>query len=269
MNSDRYGETASDPFLTRLGLLTKLDATELGALARLYGDKRHVRAKAELVAQGGAQPRRLHVLLDGWACRYRLLADGQRQITTLLIPGDICDLDALHVRTNDFAVTALTPCTVVTLDSATLRELAMQHPRIGDALGWLGAVENAMLAERNACLGRRSAREHLAHLLCELLVRLTVTGQAKGNGYTLPMTQEEIADVLGLTSVHVNRVLQSLRTEKLIEQRGHSLVICDWSALRQVAAFRPDYLHLEGIDGEAAISRRHPGPSQHLRRRSR
>ena len=245
----RGGDAATDPFLIRLRLLTKLGDTELAAFAGIYGDKRYVRAKAELVAQG-EHPRHLHVLLDGWAHRYRLLADGRRQITQVLVPGDICDLDVLHVRTSDFAVATLTACTVVAFDKLAVNELALRHPRINKALGWLGAVENAMLAERNACLGRRSAREHLAHLLCELLVRLTVTGQARGVGYTLPMTQKEIGDALGLTSVHVNRVLQSLRTEGLIEQRGRDLAIGKWSALRQAAAFRPDYLHLEGIDGE-------------------
>lgn len=229
--------------------MTDLDDIELGALARLYGDKRRIRAKAELVAQGG-YPRRLHVLLDGWACRYRLLADGRRQITHLLVPGDICDIDALHLRTSDFAVVTLTPCDIVTVDGASLRDLARRHPRIGDALGWLGAVENAMLAERNTSLGRRSARERLAHLLCELLVRLTVTGRAKSKEYALPLTQEEIADMLGLTSVHVNRVLQGLRSEEMIEQSNRHLVISDWDALRQEASFRPDYLHLEGINVE-------------------
>ena len=176
-------ETANDPFVTRLRLLTGLDDADLGALAGLYGDKRLVRAKAELVIQGG-QPRRIHVLLEGWACRCRLLPNGHRQITQLLLPGDICDIDALRLRTSDFMVTTLAPCTVVTLDHGQLRDLALERTDIGDALGWLAAVENAILAERNACLGRLSERQHLSHLLCELLVRLTIVGRAMGNRFT-------------------------------------------------------------------------------------
>lgn len=244
------GNGPENPFLTRLRLLTRLDDDDLAAIGGLAGETRQVRARADLVREGDRIDR-LHVLLDGWACRVRLLPDGRRQITSLLIPGDLCDLDALHLRISDFGVTTLTPCVVAPLNGAALRELAAARPPIGEALSWLGAVENAMLAERNACLGRRSAREHLAHLLCELLVRLTVVGQATVNGFTLPITQEEIGDVLGLTAVHVNRVLQGLRSEGLIEQQGRRLVIRDWTALRHAAAFRPDYLHLEGIDGEA------------------
>jgi CRP-like cAMP-binding protein len=235
-------------FVARLRALTSLGEVELTALDTLCSDRRHYRARSELVVDG-SHPERVHVLLEGCACRYKLLSDGRRQITALLIPGDLCDIDALHVWRGDFAVATLTPATVAPISRPQLRRLAAEHARIADALGWLGAVENAMLAERNACLGRRSAREHVAHLICELFVRLAVIGRVEGDSYSLPITQEEIADVLGLTSVHVNRVLQSLRSERLIEQQGGTLKVCDWQALRKAAGFRPDYLHLEGLDG--------------------
>ena len=242
---------APDAWVTRLKTLTRLDDTDLSALAHLYGDKRNLRRKAELVAQGG-QMRRVHILLEGWACRYRLLADGQRQITQLLLPGDICNIDTMRLRTSDYAVMTLTPCTVVTLDAASLREVALLYPHIGEALCWFGALENSMLAERNASLGRRSAQSHLAHLFCELLVRLTVVGQARGNEYTLPVTQEDMADVLGLTSVHLNRMLQGLKAGGLIERCSQNLVIRNWGALRREAGFKVDYLHLEGVDGSCS-----------------
>ena len=243
-----FGDGADNPFLTRLRLLTAIGDTELTALEHLLTGKRHIRARSELVNERGADPR-LHVLLDGWACRYRLLADGRRQITMLLVPGDICNLDVLHVRNSHEALATLTPCTVAGLDPATVRSLADRSPRVADAFGWLGAVENAVLAERNTSLGRRSAREHLAHLLCELHVRLAAVGRAQDLRYTLSLTQEEIADVLGLTAVHVNRTLQGLRGAGLIELHGHALVIRDWDALQRTAGFRADYLHLEGVDG--------------------
>ena len=243
------GDQTPDPFVTRLRLLTSLSDDEIGAFVSLYGDKRSVRAKVELVAQG-SQKRRLYILLEGWACRYRLLPDGQRQITQLLLPGDICNIDVLRMHTSDFAVVTLTPCTVVTPESAALCGLARQHSHIGDALAWFGALENSMLAERNASLGCRSARGHLAHLFCELLVRLTLVGRATANEFSFPVTQEETADVLGLTSVHLNRTLQSLKKAGLIEGHGHNLVVRDWGALRREAGFRPDYLHLEGAHGE-------------------
>lgn len=246
------GPAASDgesPFGQRLRHLAGLGDHHLDAIDRLCSEPRQLRARTELTHDGD-RPERLHVLRSGWACRVRLLADGKRQITALLIPGDICDLDALHLYRSDFAVVTLTPCEVCSIDRAALRALKAAHPAIADALGWLGAVENAMLAERVASIGRRSARHHLAHLLCELLVRLGVVGQAEHDRFTLPITQEEIGDALGLTSVHVNRVLNGLRAEGLIEQCGRELIIRDWDALRREAGFQPGYLHLEGINGD-------------------
>ena len=151
---------------------------------------------------------------------------------------------------NGGAVGTLTACTLAAVDPKALRELAAAHRPIRDALAWLSAVDQAGLVERNASLGRRSAREHVAHLLCELLLRLTLVGRAKGNGYLMPLTQEEIADVLGLTSVHVNRVMQGLRRDGLIEYNGKELVIAQWSGLRAAAGFRADYLHLGGMSGD-------------------
>lgn len=241
-----------NPFLTRLRLLTDIGDTDLAALERLCANPRQFGGRAELVADGEPQER-LHILLDGWACRSRLLADGRRQITTLLLPGDICDLDGLYVRNSDCSVATLTPCSVAAVSRPAIQDLAVRSRDVADALGWLGAVENAMLAERNACLGQRSAEEHLAHFLCELLMRLTVVGRASDFSYTLPLTQEAMADVLGLTSVHINRVLHRLRASELIEQRGNQLEIRDWDSLRRVAGFRPDYLHLEGLNGAGDV----------------
>lgn len=250
MGSSRLGDGAANPFLTRLRRLTRLGEGALADMERACGTAREVRAKADLVREGD-KPDRLHVLLGGWACRFKLLPDGRRQITGLVLPGEICDLDSLYVLKSDYGVATLTACTVATLDREALRGLASQNPAISDALGFLLAADNGMLTERSACLGRRSAREHLAHFLCELLLRLKVVGHARGNGYTLLITQEEIGDVLGLTSVHVNRTMQSLKNDGIIERSGHDLIIREWSVLRQIGAFRPDYLHLDNVDDDA------------------
>jgi CRP-like cAMP-binding protein len=246
MNAPAAG--VANSLLTRLAQLGGLDGEDLAAVGALCRETRQLRARATLVAQSKSADR-LYVLLDGWACTYRLLADGRRQIVALMVPGDILNIDALHLRQTDLAVGSLTACMVAAVSLPAIRALAAERPGVAAALGWLGAVENSMLAERNTCLGRRSAREHVSHLLCELLVRLTVVGRARINGYHLPLTQEEIADVLGLTPVHVNRVVQGLRREGLIEFHSKELVIRQWSLLRQAAGFRADYLHLEGMDG--------------------
>lgn len=250
MHSRHTAEGYDNPFIVRLRRMTQLGEQELGLLKRACGPAKQVRAKAEIVRQG-TQPDRLHILLDGWACRFKLFRDGRRQIAGVVLPGDICDLDSLYALRSDYAVATLTECTLVTIDRAALRRLTADHPALGEALGFLLVIDNAMLIERNACLGRRSAREHLAHFLCELLMRLTLVGRASGNGYTLAITQEEVSDVLGLTSVHVNRMLQALKNDGLIEQRGRRLIISKWSKLRQLAAFQPIYLHLEHVKESA------------------
>lgn len=263
MNGHSHSSSAQDddPFGIRLRRLTHIDEEELCDLKRLCRDARQIRAKTELVRERG-QPARLHVVLEGWACRFKLLPDGRRQITSLLLPGEICDLDTLYVTTSDYTVCALTACTVATIDRSTLRDLATSQPAIGEALGVLMALDNAMLTERSACLGRRSARERVAHLLCELLVRLMLVGHGRGNGFTLLITQEEIGDTLGLTAVHVNRVLQGLKNDGLIEQRGHNIVISEWGLLRRIAGFQPGYLHLKNA-GEATFDFvRVPGATQ-------
>lgn len=249
MNGHNHSASAEigGPFATRLRRLTHIGDDELCELQRLSGEARQIHAKTDLV-HASDHPVRLHVLLEGWACRYKLLRDGRRQITSLLLPGEICDLDTLYVTNSDYAVGALTACTVAPIDRSELRDLATSQPAIGEALGVLMALDNAMLTERSACLGRRSAREHVSHLLCELLVRLMLVGHARGNGFTLLITQEEIADTLGLTAVHVNRVLQGLKSDGLIEQRGHNVVISEWGLLRRIAGFQSGYLHLEDVD---------------------
>lgn len=242
------GAWTRHPFLLRLGKLAGLGEGELAALAALLEKERAFGARSVIVHEGD-KVGRIHVLSEGWACRYKHLADGRRQITAVLVPGDVMDLDSLRFGRAGETVATITPCAVAALGSAAVRELGLSHPRIGEAMAWLGAVENAALAERNVCLGRRSAREHLAHLLCELQARLAAIGEADESGFALPLTQEQIADIMGLSSIHVSRTFMDLRSEGLIELQRRRLEIRNLRELRRVAGFRPDYLHLEGMRG--------------------
>lgn len=188
----------------------------------------------------------IHVVLDGWCCRYRLLADGRRQLPALLLPGDICDLDALLLNRIHYGIAALTRSTVATVSRAYLRDLMDQSREIRDVLWWMLSVENSIAAEWAVGLGRRTAEERLAHLMCELLVRLSVVGHAHENSFKLPLTQQELGDALGVSTVHVNRTLQTLRGSGLIRQEGRDILVRNWDALKQLAGFSPDYLHIEG-----------------------
>ena len=236
----------TNPLLARLRVLTSLSEDDLDGLGDACTATQVYPAHADLVPEGHGTDR-LHVVLDGWACRYRVLDDGRRQFPALLLPGDICDIDGFLLRRVHFGVAALTPCTVATLAHARLREIMDRSPAIRDVFWWLTFVENAVSAEWTTGLGRRSATERLAHLLCELLVRLSAVQMTEDNSYTLPLTQEQIADVLGVSTVHVNRTLQELRALGLISLEGRRLTIHDWEGLKGLAGFSPDYLHVEGL----------------------
>ena len=223
-----------------------LDGADLATMDMLGEQPRHVAARQSLVREGDPAET-VYVLLDGWAARVKSFADGRRQSTALLLPGDVCNLDALYVGCHDYTVLALTACRVAAVSRQQLGSLAASSPNVAVALGWFACVENAIATEWLACIGRRSARQHLAHLLCELQLRMDAVGLAEADGFLLPLTQEEMADAMGLTAVHVNRTVQSLRGEGLIKLDAHHLRILDWPGLQRVAGFHPGYLHLDGI----------------------
>ena len=253
MDSAVVGGRGDNTFLVRLRRLTRLGDSDLAALELACGPSQTLRSRTDLIRERD-RPQRVHILHEGWACRYKLLPDGRRQIANLILPGDVCNPEQLHVAECCYGVATLTACTFADLPLGSLRGLAARHPAIGEAFAFLTAVDNGILTERTASLGRRSARERLAHLLCEVWWRLTLAGQVHDLRYVLPITQEEIGDVLGLTSVHVNRVLQRLRAEQIIGREGQAIVLHDWELLQRVAAFRATYLGQHADGGEVRLS---------------
>ena len=227
-----------------LDLLRGFDALDKAPRAALEGACAGVISIApdtDLRREGEALDR-LHVLLDGWACRTKLLVDGRRQIPMLLLPGDICDLDGLESPRLPYGVITLTPCRVAVWPHHALATVMRDHPSIGAALLRLALVENAMMTQGIVVLGRHCAREKVAHLLCEIVVRLEAVGRAEPDRCDLPLTQAEMADVLGLSSVHLNRVLQELRGEGLIHLAAERLTVLNHAGLCAVGQFRPDHL---------------------------
>jgi len=198
----------------------------------------------QTISAEGKHGERIHAVLDGWAARVKILENGSRQIPMLMLPGDICDLAALHLDRLDFGTVAITRCTVMTFEREKLRAAIDRGRTLRDAFARMMAIENALAMQWTVCLGRRTARERLAHLLCELWARLNAVGAAQGDSFAFPLTQEELADVLGLTAVHVNRTLQSLRIEGLIQLAEHRLTIANRAALAQLGAFDGKCLHL-------------------------
>ena len=248
----------TNPLIARLRKMTTLTEDEANSVAQACGSPLSFAADGDIAPQGD-RPSAFHILVSGWAARYKVLADGRRQFPALFLPGDVCDLDGLLLQRIHSGVCALTDCKLVALPHARARELMDGSVAIRDAFWWLQSVENAIATEWSVGLGRRSAEEKVAHLLCELLVRLRTVGLSVGDGYAFPLTQSEIADALGLSTVHVNRTITELRSQGLIEIKSRWLSIIDVEALKATGNFDPDYLHLEGLkrrlgpDQQAAI----------------
>lgn len=200
------------------------------------------------LVRDGALPSNCAVLVDGFAYRQKMTGDGSRQILAVCIPGDAVDLQNIFLEVSDHAVQMLTRGIVADLAREALQQLVLTRPAIGRAVIQLTLVEASILREWIVNVGRRDARERIAHILCEFAVRLESRGLAFDHGFELPMTQEQLADATGLTSVHVNRVLKALEADGLIERRRRHVYFPNWRALQDVGDFSRAYLHLPGED---------------------
>ena len=230
--------------LTRkLEAFAPLPEADKRLLDEVIRESQEVGPREDLIREGDA-PSDVHLILEGFACRYKLLADGiKRQIMAYLVPGDFCDLHVFILKEMDHSIATLSRCTVVKIPRARVLELTEQ-PAIARALWWAALVDEATLREWLVNIGARSAEQRIAHLLCELLSRLRVMGLADGGQYELPVTQQELGDTMGLTNVHVSRVLKRLRGDGLITLTSKNLVILDVERLEAFSGFTPNYLHL-------------------------
>jgi len=185
------------------------------------------------------------VLLSGFAYRQKLTGDGARQIIAIHIPGDALDFQNLFLDISDHSIQMLTRGEVAFVPRPPMQELARSRAAVGHAILVKILVEASIFREWVVNVGRRDSRSRLAHVLCELGVRLEAQGLADEYGYELPMTQEQLADALGLTPVHVNRTLKTLEAEGLIQRTRRKISFPDWNRLRTIADFNQRYLHLE------------------------
>jgi CRP-like cAMP-binding protein len=197
------------------------------------------------------QPSRSCLILSGFACTYKLTAQGKRQIVSFAIAGDIPDLQSLHLKVLDNSVATISQCRVGFITHEDLRDLCERYPRITAAFWRETLIDASIFREWVTNVGQREAYQRMAHLLCELLVRLRAVDLVEDHVCDLPITQSEFADALGVTTVHVNRVLQQMRADGLIETKGTQLKIPDWDKLKQVGEFDPTYLHLESNQAAA------------------
>lgn len=224
-----------------------LDDDDSRAILDLPYRLRRLDAATYLVREG-AVPRQCSVLVDGFAFRQKVTGDGARQIIAVCIPGDAVDLQNMFLDVADHAVQMLVRGTVADVQREDLQKLVLTRPMVGAAIIQLTLVEASILREWVVNVGRRDARERVAHLLCEFAVRLEYRGIATPGGFELPMTQEQLADATGLTPVHVNRVLKALEADGLISRKRRHIYYPDWRALQVEGDFSRQYLHLPGED---------------------
>lgn len=239
--SDQHAMTM---LIRKLESLAALSNEERQAVQSLPVRVRTLDARQDLVRDGD-KPTHCCLILEGWVCRYKLLTQGRRQILSFHVPGDIPDLQTLHLRTMDHSVATLKAATVAFIPHENLRELTADFPSIGALLWRCTLIDAATFREWETNLGRRPAFERMAHLFCEMSMKLQVVGLADDCRCPMPITQTDLADALGLTSVHVNRVLKEMRGRALVKLRSGTLVIEAWDELLKAAEFDPTYLHLE------------------------
>jgi CRP-like cAMP-binding protein len=209
-------------------------------------------ASAHIVRDGDV-PEYCTLLLSGFAYRYKLTGEGGRQIISLHCAGEFLDLQNSFLGVADHSVQMLTEGEVALIPPGTIEQLALSNPAIARALWIDSLIDAAIFREWVVNVGRRDSRTRVAHLLCEFSLRLEAAGLASNHTYELPMTQEQLADAVGLTSVHVNRVLKQLGEEGLISRDRRAIVITDWNRMRQAGDFNQRYLHHDAIgDRQAA-----------------
>jgi CRP-like cAMP-binding protein len=234
----------SSAFIRKLEFGAELSDEARRALEEAATDVRTVGARQDLIREG-ERPKDVHLVVEGLACRYKTTPDGGRQILAYLIPGDFCDLHVAILGEMDHSIATLSPCRVAHISPETVEELTSRHRSVNRALWWATLVDEGILREWLASMGRKPADKQLAHLFCELLVRMQSVGLASENSYDLPVTQAEIGDTLGISEVHVNRMLQQLRADRLIQFEGKKLTVLDVERLKGFADFDPNYPHLE------------------------
>jgi CRP-like cAMP-binding protein len=229
------------PFVTKLNRSIRLDEPDIAALDRLLSRKTVAKKAKDLIVEG-YEYKALHVVETGFAIRYKLLHNGKRQIVNVILPGDLIGFPACFYEYAVFSVTAVGDMSLhhVPLDAFT--DLCLSRPNIATALVWFAAREAAIYAEHIIDTGRREPLERLAHFLLEMLNRLQAVGCASENSFEMPLSQEGIGDVVGLSGPHVNRMLAELKNQGLIAVHGHKVTVLDMAALQILGEFRPAYL---------------------------
>jgi CRP-like cAMP-binding protein len=248
LDPSAIGSVTTLPLVDKLASYLALSDAEVEALGELHEPRRKLGRHREVIVAGRRYDQ-LYILCSGVVSRYRVLQDGKRQILNLGLPGDLIGLPSCLFDVAVNSVSALTDVVLAPVPFGKLFSVFNRFPRVATAMFWSSACEAAIYGEHLVNLGRRSAYERLAHLILELLVRLRIAGLGGALSYALPMTQELMADVLGLSVPHINRMIRCLRDEGLATIEDHQVAIHDLAALSALAGFEERYLTRQRIPG--------------------
>lgn len=232
-----------EPLFRLLGRYMPLDEADRAALLALEAGPPASREARCDIASEGENPTVIRLLVSGWACRYKDLPDGRRQIVGFFLPGDFCDLNVFILSELDHSIGALTAVRYYEIQPQQFQDVIDERPHLVRALLWHEMVTSGIQREWLLSIGQRSPLERLAHLFVELYYRLQAVGLATGLGFDFPITQNHLAEANGLSLVHLNRTLQEMRRENLIELSDRQLRIVDLERLKKVAMFNSNYLH--------------------------
>lgn len=230
--------------LKKLRLRTTISSDEERVIRGLVSETRRI-PPDRFVVRAGTELTNSIVLLDGWLARSKDMPSGERQVLEIHLPGDFADLHGFTLKRLDHDVMSLTECVIGIVPHDRLLDMTEQHPHL-TRVYWLSTnVDAAIAREMALSLGQRSAISRMAHLFCELHVRLGIVGKTSDQTFSFPLTQRELGECLGLTVVHVNRTLQELRRRQVIEAENRHITILDKGALEAIAEFDPAYLQLD------------------------
>jgi len=238
---------AVEHFIRRMRKLAELTVAETRFLEELVKEPSSFDPGQDIVGKG-QKTRYLHVFLEGWACRYVDMADGERQILACLLPGDISNRYLGPAGRFNYSVAALSHCRVAAVPAGSLAGIGAAQPNIARALWLSSLMEEAIAREWMISLGRRAALQSISHLLCEFRFRLSAVGLTVANGFEFPVTQREIADMVGMSVVHVNRILGEIRSQGLIEFGSGWMTILNLSGLMEACDFDAGYLDYESAE---------------------
>jgi CRP-like cAMP-binding protein len=229
----------------KLEQFIRFDQAERERLNELLTYPTKTWTRGQTIIEEGQKVRDILLVLTGLAARTKFLEDGQRQIMAFLVPGDLCDVEVFVLGAMDHSITALSDVTCVLIPATVIEDLLTESSRITRALWWSTMTDTAILRERIIDHGSRDARERMAHLCYEMLIRYRIVGETTDDAFPFSVTQEDLADATGLSTVHVHRTLQQLRSDGLIDLKNKVLTVLDATGLKEAAKFSANYLHLD------------------------